>query len=284
MQEGIGINMNILNSLMGVIIWIALLGGGAWYFVEYYIKSPQNLQEFIEYYKNIEWDINYDYDSVLEGLEEYIRSNTYEKGQIVSTKNFFIDEDHNSISAKYVNKATLDLIAKLRDKNGYECLLFQGESNGAGEVSNNFYRRKSLMYNVAFTERYYESMSKKSSYNQTIVNSNIGVLAQGEGDNNFEGNINISTHSDKELEKYIKEHIENINDKRERRVLEDILDILRSGSYPSEDEIGEISSDIKKRPVALQILKQAALSFSGQLSSEASKWFIAWIDSFSVGG
>jgi hypothetical protein len=127
-------------------------------------------------------------------------------------------------------------------------------------------------------------MSKKSSYNQTIVNSNIGVLAQGEGDNNFEGNINISTHSDKELEKYIKEHIENINDKRERRVLEDILDILRSGSYPSEDEIGEISSDIKKRPVALQILKQAALSFSGQLSSEASKWFIAWIDSFSVGG
>ena len=53
---------------------------------------------------------------------------------------------------------------------------------------------------------------------------------------------------------------------------------------PLEDEIGEISSDIKKRPVALQILKQAALSFSGQLSSEASKWFIAWVDSFSFGG
>ena len=79
---------------------------------------------------------------------------------------------------------------------------------GQGKYPIIFYRRKSLMYNVAFTERYYESMSKKSSYNQTIVNSNIGVLAQGEGDNNFEGNINISTHSDKELEKYIKEHIE----------------------------------------------------------------------------
>ena len=238
--------MNVLNSLMGVIIWIALLGGGAWYFVEYYIKSPQNLQEFIEYYKNIEWDINYDYDSFLEGLEEYIRSNTYEKGQIVSTKNFFIDNNRNSIDKKYVNKATLDLMGKLYNKNGYECLLFQGESNGTGEVSNNFYRRKSPMYNVAFTERYYESMSKKSSYNQTIVNSNIGILAQGEGDNNFEGNINISNHNDKELEKYIKEHIENINDKRERRVLEDILDILRSGNHPSENDIYEISSDIKE--------------------------------------
>ena len=119
--------MNVLNSLMGVIIWIALLGGGAWYFVEYYIKSPQNLQEFIEYYKNIEWDINYDYDSFLEGLEEYIRSNTYEKGQIVSTKNFFIDNNRNSIDKKYVNKATLDLMGKLYNKNGYECLIFKGE-------------------------------------------------------------------------------------------------------------------------------------------------------------
>lgn len=276
--------MNVLNSLMGVIIWIALLGGGAWYFVEYYIKSPQNLQEFIEYYKNIEWDINYDYDSFLEGLEEYIRSNTYEKGQIVSTKNFFIDNNRNSIDKKYVNKATLDLMGKLYNKNGYECLLFQGESNGTGEVSNNFYRRKSPMYNVAFTERYYESMSKKSSYNQTIVNSNIGILAQGEGDNNFEGNINISNHNDKELEKYIKEHIENINDKRERRVLEDILDILRSGNHPSENDIYEISSDIKKRPVALQILKQAALKFSEQLGSEASKWFFDWINNYPIGG
>ena len=276
--------MNVLNSLMGVIIWIALLGGGAWYFVEYYIKSPQNLQEFIEYYKNIEWDINYDYDSFLEGLEEYIRSNTYEKGQIVSTKKFFIDNNRNSIDKKYVNKATLDLMGKLYNKNGYECLLFQGESNGTGEISNNFYRRKSPMYNVAFTERYYESMSKKSSYNQTIVNSNVGILAQGEGDNNFEGNINISTHNDKELEKYIKEHIENINDKRERRVLEDILDILRSGNHPSENDIYEISSDIKKRPVALQILKQAALKFSEQLGSEASKWFFDWINNYPIGG
>lgn len=276
--------MNILDSLIGVIIWIVILGGGVWYFIEYYIKSPQNLQEFIEYYKNVEWDINDDYDSFLEDLEEYISSNTYEKGQIVSTKNFFTDNNRNSIGTKYVNKATLDLMGKLYNKNGYECLLFQGESNGSGEVSNNFYRRKSPMYNVAFTGRYYESMSKKSSYNQTIVNSNIGVLTQGEGDNNFEGNINISTHNDKELEKYIKEHIENINDKRERRVLEDILDILRSGDYPSENDIDEISSDIKKRPVALHVLKQAALKFSEQLGSEASKWFFAWIDNYPIGG
>lgn len=82
--------MNILDSLISVVIWVVLLGVCAWYFIEHYIKSPQNLQEFIEYYQNVEWDINYDYDSFLEDLEEYIVSNTYKRGQIVSTKIFLI--------------------------------------------------------------------------------------------------------------------------------------------------------------------------------------------------
>lgn len=272
-----------MNTVMSYVVWAVIITVIMVWLYNHFLNSPQNHKEFLEYYSNVEWDIDYDYEKVLEGLEDYINSQTHESGQIVSTRNYFIDENGKYINKKYVNKATIDLMSRMYDRNGYECLMFYGPSNGRGEISNGFYRNKTPLYKVMFTKRYYEDMNKKSSYSQTIVNSNIGFLAQG-GEGNSFNKISAFAKGDISLIEYINDQMKSIENKRERRVLEDILDILKSGNYPSESDIDEISSDIKKRPAVLQILKQAALSFSGQLSSEASKWFIAWIDSFSFGG
>ena len=272
-----------MNIVISYAVWITLVVLIVVFFYNRFLNSPQNLKEFIEYYSNVEWDIDYDYEKVLKGLEYYINSQTHESGQIVSTRNYFIDENGKYIDKKYVNKATIDLMRRMYDKNGYECLMFYGPSNGRGEISNVFYRNKTPLYKVLFTKRYYEDMNKKSSYNQTIVNSNVGFLVQSGEGSSFD-NINTFTKGDNVIIEYIDNQMKSIENKRERRVLEDILDILKSGNYPSENEIDEISSDVKKRPVALQILKQAALNFSGQLGSEASKWFVEWIGSYTVGG
>ncbi|ERT64424.1 hypothetical protein HMPREF0742_02212 [Rothia aeria F0184] len=274
-----------MNTVVSYIVWLILIVVIVAWIYNRFLNSPQNLQEFVKYYSNVEWDIDYDYEKVLEGLEDYINSQSYRSGQVVSTKNYFRDEDGRYIDKKYVNKVTIDLMGRMYDKNGYECLIFHGPSDETGEISNSFYRDKSPLYNISFTERYYEDMNKKSSYNQNIVNSTVtvGVLSQGGKDNSF-NNINISAEKDSTFIEYLNNQMRNIENKRDRRVLEDVLDILESGNYPSENDIEEISSDIKKRPLALQILKQGALNFSGQLGSEASKWFFDWIDSYTTGG
>ena len=270
-----------MNTVMSYVVWIFIIAVIMVWLYKNFFNSPQNHEEFLEYYSNVEWDIDYDYEEFLEGLEDYINSQTHESGQVVSTRNYFKDANGTYIDKKYVNKATIDLMNRMYSKNGYECLMFCGPSNEKGEISNSFYRNKTPLYEVRFTKRYYEDMNKKPSYNQNIVNSNIGFLAQGGEDNAF-NNISAFVKGNISLIEYINDQMKSIENKRERRVLEDIVEILEEDSYPSKKEVDEVTSEVKKRPFALKILQNAGIKFSEEASriksSEAVKWFITWIN------
>lgn len=60
--------------------------------------------------------------------------------------------------------------------------------------------------------------------------------------------------------------------------------LLNRGQYPSQNEIDELTSDVKKRPAALNILRDIASTFSRETtkvaSSEVARWFINWVSNF----
>ena len=270
-----------MNILYTIAFWVITVGVCAWFvwdWIQRNVNAPQNKDQFIELYRRMPWDLgDYDYDKCKELLRGYLDKNTYERNIWIDTKYFFED-----FESKYVNKVFIGLMDDMLQENKYLCVDFLPSSDINAIPSNEFYRNKSKIRYAKFTDRYY-NMAINPVMGVNVKDSPGTSIVQGSKKVSIHNN-NLSTDNSSivvQILEQIERRAYKVTDKRERRVLEDVAEILNQGQYPSQNEIDELTSDIKKRPAALNILRDIASTFSRETtkvaSSEVARWFINWV-------
>ena len=249
---------------------------------------PNNKEQFFEYYRRLQWDKeSLDFNKLVKGLNEYVYYKTRNSYDYIDTKEYFGD-----LESVYVNMVTvkyIDSMDNIGNGDVYQRIEYKTEINLNGEENIEFFRKKTPLYNIKFSQKYYEELQmERYPMNSYFNNYNSQFFVDSPGSIGNQNGIleNVSTnfnnYNAENIIDYIKYNGESISDKRERRVLEDIVEILEEGSYPSEKEVDEITSEVKKRPFALKILQDAGIKFSEEVlkitGSEAVKWFIDWIN------
>mgnify|MGYP001644647095 CR=1 FL=1 len=274
------LDMNILYTIVFWVIIFGVCGLFAWDWIQRNVNAPQNEDQFMELYRRMPWDLeDCDYEKAKELLRDYLDQNTWERNIWIDTKDFF-----EGFEGKYVNKVVIGLIDDMRKENEYPCVVFLASSDitAISSNSNEFYKNKSKIRYAKFTDRYYNME----------INPAMGVNVTGSpGTSIVQGSKKVSIHNNKlstdnssivvQILEQIERRAYKVTDKRERRVLEDVAEILNQGQYPSQNEIDELTSDVKKRPAALNILRDIASTFSRETtkvaSSEVARWFINWV-------
>ena len=270
-----------MNILYTIAFWVITVGVCAWFvwdWIQRNVNAPQNKDQFIELYRRMPWDLgDYDYDKCKELLRGYLDKNTYERNIWIDTKYFFED-----FESKYVNKVFIGLMDDMLQENKYLCVDFLPSSDINAIPSNEFYRNKSKIRYAKFTDRYY-NMAINPVMGVNVKDSPGTSIVQGSKKVSIHNN-NLSTDNSSivvQILEQIERRAYKVTDKRERRVLEDVAEILNQGQYPSQNEIDELTSDVKKRPAALNILRDIASTFSRETtkvaSSEVARWFINWV-------
>ena len=273
-----------MNILYTIAFWVITVGVCAWFvwdWIQRNVNAPQNKDQFIELYRRMPWDLgDYDYDKCKELLRGYLDKNTYERNIWIDTKYFFED-----FESKYVNKVFIGLMDDMLQENKYLCVDFLPSSDINAIPSNEFYRNKSKIRYAKFTDRYY-NMAINPVMVLNVKDSPGTSIVQGSKKVSIHNN-NLSTDNSSivvQILEQIEHQAYKVTDKRERRVLEDVAEILNRGQYPSQNEIDELTSDVKKRPAALNILRDIASTFSRETtkvaSSEVARWFINWVSNF----
>lgn len=273
-----------MNILYTIAFWVITVGVCAWFvwdWIQRNVNAPQNKYQFIELYRRMPWDLgDYDYDKCKELLRGYLDKNTYERNIWIDTKYFFED-----FESKYVNKVFIGLMDDMLQENKYLCVDFLPSSDINAIPSNEFYRNKSKIRYAKFTDRYY-NMAINPVMGVNVKDSPGTSIVQGSKKVSIHNN-NLSTDNSSivvQILEQIEHQAYKVTDKRERRVLEDVAEILNRGQYPSQNEIDELTSDVKKRPAALNILRDIASTFSRETtkvaSSEVARWFINWVSNF----
>ena len=273
-----------MNILYTIAFWVITVGVCAWFvwdWIQRNVNAPQNKDQFIELYRRMPWDLgDYDYDKCKELLRGYLDKNTYERNIWIDTKYFFED-----FESKYVNKVFIGLMDDMLQENKYLCVDFLPSSDINAIPSNEFYRNKSKIRYAKFTDRYY-NMAINPVMGVNVKDSPGTSIVQGSKKVSIHNN-NLSTDNSSivvQILEQIERRAYKVTDKRERRVLEDVAEILNQGQYPSQNEIDELTSDVKKRPAALNILRDIASTFSRETtkvaSSEVARWFINWVSNF----
>lgn len=273
-----------MNILYTIAFWVITVGVCAWFvwdWIQRNVNAPQNKYQFIELYRRMPWDLgDYDYDKCKELLRGYLDKNTYERNIWIDTKYFFED-----FKSKYVNKVFIGLMDDMLQENEYPCVDFLHSSDINAIPSNEFYRNKSKIRYAKFTDRYY-NMAINPVMGVNVKDSPGTSIVQGSKKVSIHNN-NLSTDNSSivvQILEQIEHQAYKVTDKRERRVLEDVAEILNRGQYPSQNEIDELTSDVKKRPAALNILRDIASTFSRETtkvaSSEVARWFINWVSNF----
>ena len=273
-----------MNILYTIAFWVITVGVCAWFvwdWIQRNVNAPQNKDQFIELYRRMPWDLeDYDYDKCKELLRGYLDKNTYERNIWIDTKYFFED-----FESKYVNKVFIGLMDDMLQENKYLCVDFLPSSDINAIPSNEFYRNKSKIRYAKFTDRYY-NMAINPVMGVNVKDSPGTSIVQGSKKVSIHNN-NLSTDNSSivvQILEQIEHQAYKVTDKRERRVLEDVAEILNRGQYPSQNEIDELTSDVKKRPAALNILRDIASTFSRETtkvaSSEVARWFINWVSNF----
>ena len=273
-----------MNILYTIAFWVITVGVCAWFvwdWIQRNVNAPQNKDQFIELYRRMPWDLeDYDYDKCKELLRGYLDKNTYERNIWIDTKYFF-----EGFESKYVNKVLIGLMDDMLQENEYPCVDFLPSSDINAIPSNEFYRNKSKIRYAQFTDRYY-NMAINPVMGVNVKDSPGTSIVQGSKKVSIHNN-NLSTDNSSivvQILEQIERRAYKVTDKRERRVLEDVAEILNQGQYPSQNEIDELTSDVKKRPAALNILRDIASTFSRETtkvaSSEVARWFINWVSNF----
>ena len=273
-----------MNILYTIAFWVITVGVCAWFvwdWIQRNVNAPQNEDQFMELYRRMPWDLgDYDYDKCKELLRGYLDKNTYERNIWIDTKYFFED-----FESKYVNKVFIGLMDDMLQENKYLCVDFLPSSDINAIPSNEFYRNKSKIRYAKFTDRYY-NMAINPVMGVNVKDSPGTSIVQGSKKVSIHNN-NLSTDNSSivvQILEQIEHQAYKVTDKRERRVLEDVAEILNRGQYPSQNEIDELTSDVKKRPAALNILRDIASTFSRETtkvaSSEVARWFINWVSNF----
>lgn len=270
-----------MNILYIIAFWVIIIGVGAWFawdWIQRNVYAPQDENQFMELYQRMSWDLeDYDYEKAKELLRDYLDHNTWESNIWIDTKYFF-----EGFEGKYVNKVVIGLIDDMRKENEYPCVVFLPSSDITATPSNEFYKNKSKIRYAKFTDRYY-NMEINPAMGVNVTGSPGTSIVQGSKKVSIHNN-NLSTDNSSivvQILEQIERRAYKVTDKRERRVLEDVAEILERGNYPSPDEIDELTSDVEKRPAALNILRDTAAIFSQEAtkvaSSEVAKWFINWV-------
>ena len=272
------LDMNVLYTIAFWVIIVGVCALFAWDWIQRNVNAPQNEEQLMELYRRIPWDLeDCDYEKVKELLRDYLDHNTWERNIWIDTKYFF-----EGFEGKYVNKVVIGLIDDMRKENEYPCVVFLPSSDITATPSNEFYKNKSKIRYAKFTDRYY-NMEINPAMGVNVTGSPGTSIVHGSKKVSIHNN-NLSTDNSSivvQILEQIERRAYKVTDKRERRVLEDVAEILNQGQYPSQNEIDELTSDVKKRPAALNILRDIASTFSRETtkvaSSEVARWFINWV-------